>query len=228
MKIKFILILFINSPLFSFCQNNTLLKIDGDSVLVNSGISFPYWLNTGQSIELINGISKISTLEFFNDTTGNLRFSKPITLVNNNLYTVPQGKVWKMESFTMTPSSNIGNNSNISTSIHLFEGLSINQVKTYTGTVPWGPTEKLLDTVPVGKIWKICSMGFSGASGVITINNTPYYNFQYAVNNIAFGTINETIWLKPGDILSYRNPANSCYYCNPVPYVISVIEYNAP
>ena len=45
---------------FLVAQSTANLKIDGDSVLLSSGVSLPFWVNSGQLIELIGNSKKVS------------------------------------------------------------------------------------------------------------------------------------------------------------------------
>jgi hypothetical protein len=74
-------------------------------------------------------------------------------------------------------------------------------------------------TVPVGKVWKIESMG---------CNNYTPHNISYVINAIAFSVIpgyqkdaGSTIWLKAGDTFYLRNLVN---YASGVYY--SILEFN--
>jgi hypothetical protein len=74
-------------------------------------------------------------------------------------------------------------------------------------------------TVPVGKVWKIESMG---------CNNYTPQNISYVINAIAFSVIpgyqkdaGSTIWLKAGDTFYLRNLVN---YASGVYY--SILEFN--
>jgi hypothetical protein len=109
--------------------------------------------------------------------------------------------------------------------------LQLNKVKTFTGTLSQGE-EHYLDTVPVGKVWKIEATGFiGGGSYNLKINGKFYYNLWdsgVTANSRASSAIKENLWLKSGDFISARNSAcNGCcpYGCNQ-DYVISILEFN--
>ena len=107
--------------------------------------------------------------------------------------------------------------------------LQFNKVRTYTGGYN---TNKIFDTVPLGKVWKIESIGISGGkdiggnnTGNLTVNGIYYNNVtkekEYSSNynslGVATAVIKETIWLKSGDILGWAGGG---------PCVVSLIEYN--
>lgn len=96
---KILSILFlIFSSLFSFAQQAPALKIDNDTIYVNSDISFPYWLKEGQTIQPLVNIKTLSILEFDLDSSGNMNFSKVVIGLQGQAITVPSRKVWKMEA----------------------------------------------------------------------------------------------------------------------------------
>jgi len=110
--------------------------------------------------------------------------------------------------------------------------LQLNQVKTYTGTLTSPQEERVLDTVPQGKVWKIEAIGLSGGPYYqFKINGKNYFNiWDPGVNagSRAGGVIKEIIWLKAGDIITAKNSLGfgSCPYgCNQ-DYVISILEFN--
>lgn len=103
--------------------------------------------------------------------------------------------------------------------------LQFNRIRTFTGI-----NNTTFDTVPLGKVWKIESMGISGGrdfgnnlTGYLTINNTTYSNVAREINTgnnnvISLSVIKETIWLQSGDYLGWTGAARN--------YVVSIIEYN--
>ncbi|MCX6186993.1 MAG: hypothetical protein NTU43_08370 [Bacteroidetes bacterium] len=103
--------------------------------------------------------------------------------------------------------------------------LQFNKVRTYTGNTIYG--DKIFDTVPQGKVWKIESMGISGgkdgngySTGKLTINGSGYNNVskEYNSNTNMIAVMKETIWLKSGDRVGWTAAAGE--------YVVSIIEFN--
>jgi len=82
-------------PTILMAQSDPVLIIDGTNTTFKSGLSFPYWLKEGQTINLGSNVKSISVLEFTIDNE-NLKFSQVLSITN--LQTVPVGKAWKMES----------------------------------------------------------------------------------------------------------------------------------
>lgn len=84
-----------------FAQSDPVLKIDTSRVVFKAGLSFPYWLNSGQTVKKESNVKTISVLEFALDTIGNLRLSKPLSIISSEEQIVPDGKVWKIEALGM-------------------------------------------------------------------------------------------------------------------------------
>ncbi len=118
--------------------------------------------------------------------------------------------------------------------------LQFNRVRTFQGVLNCSKINILLDTVPQGKVWKIQSMGPS-YTDCLTINNIPYVNIyrgetigSSSSNGSYYGFthINETPWLKAGDILgwsgnSLQTPCNYAWGQGAsTTYNITAIEYN--
>lgn len=82
-------------PSILIAQSEPVLIIDGTTTTFKSGLSFPYWLKAGQTINLGSNVKSISVLEFTIDSS-NLKFSQVLSITN--LQTIPAGKTWKMES----------------------------------------------------------------------------------------------------------------------------------
>ena len=75
-------------------QNSSELIIDNVSNLF-SNISFPYWLKSGQTINIGTNTKTVSVVEF-NVDNNSLEFSQVLSI--NSIQTVPTNKVWKIES----------------------------------------------------------------------------------------------------------------------------------
>lgn len=80
--------------LSSLGQSSSELIIDNASTLFST-ISFPYWLKSGQTINIGSNTKTVSVLEF-NVDNNSLEFSQVLSI--NSLQTVPVNKVWKIES----------------------------------------------------------------------------------------------------------------------------------
>jgi len=84
----------------AFSQNHPTIKIDGDEVLVSDISKFPYWLNSGQTIEPGANIKFITVLQYIVAgalSGGNDLLFETVVKVST-LQSVPLGKVWKAES----------------------------------------------------------------------------------------------------------------------------------
>jgi len=81
-------------------QNYPSIKIDGDEVLVSDNSKFPYWIKSGQTLEIGSNVKLISVLQYAVSAAiggGNNLLFEDVVIVKN-LQTVPSGKVWKVES----------------------------------------------------------------------------------------------------------------------------------
>jgi hypothetical protein len=83
-------------------QNDPVLIIDNVNITFKSGVSLPYWLKAGQTINLGNNAKSASILEFTVDSN-NLVFSQAVSL--NSVQTVPANKVWKIEGIGLVESN---------------------------------------------------------------------------------------------------------------------------
>jgi len=80
-------------------QNDPVLLIDGDTVSMKSGLSLPYWLKAGQTLNVGTNVKSASVLEFTIDSN-QLLFSQVLSV--KNMQTVPTGKAWKVEAIACT------------------------------------------------------------------------------------------------------------------------------
>tara|TARA_B110000459_G_scaffold190419_1_gene225497 strand:+ start:654 stop:1022 length:369 start_codon:yes stop_codon:yes gene_type:complete len=95
--------------------------------------------------------------------------------------------------------------------------LEFNRIVSLSGSIAGGSTLNL-DTVPVGKTYKITAFKGIGKYVTFIINNITHpihddsqdFNFQFPV------------WLKEGDVVGVQN----CYYNSGTGYHISAIEFN--
>lgn len=115
--------------------------------------------------------------------------------------------------------------------------LQLNRVITYAGTLT-STQEVFLDTVPVGKVWKIEAIGPSGfnsdkdfqSSNTFTINGKSYCNINFPPYTSGTSqnpvTIKEVIWLKSGDFIGYKNNSRIQFCLCPIDYFVSILEFN--
>ena len=155
-KLKNIIIIF--GILFScenaFAQSEANVLIDGKPTIFKQNLSLPYWLKSGQTIDIWTNISNISILEFNIDTSnGSLKFSKTLSI--SSLSQVPVNKTWKIESFGFLNSSSIAKPTNfISPKVYNTPG-------NYVWIVPPGITSVCIE------VW---GGGGNGAVGTSTYN----------------------------------------------------------
>jgi hypothetical protein len=158
-------------------QNSSSLVIDNISNQF-SNISLPYWLKSGQTIDLGTNAKSVSIIEFTVNGTA-LEFSQVISLTS--VQTVPQNKVWKIEAIGQTiatnpnplnatiPSSNSGltaiNNNKLPTIYQT--PVNFNDPGVYTWTVPSGITNICID------IW-----GSGGSSGNLNGGGAGAFGYQ--------------------------------------------------
>jgi hypothetical protein len=100
MKKNILLIIAILCSFFAQAQNQPVLAIDGVNTTFQSGLSLPYWLKAGQSLNVVANASSVSIMEFTADSS-TLKYSRVISL--NSLQTVPTGKIWKIEAIGIAP-----------------------------------------------------------------------------------------------------------------------------
>ena len=78
------------------------ITVNGTPMLVSDDISFPFWLESGSSISPEVPVSSISVLEFNivpNNNGNDMVFNQVISVTEGQ--TVPEGKIWKVESVLM-------------------------------------------------------------------------------------------------------------------------------
>lgn len=99
-KIVIVIILLVSVTIMTG-QNNPSLLIDNVNTQFSS-VSLPYWLKSGQTINIGTNAKSISVLEFnVNGTL--LEFSQALSITS--LQTVPANKVWKMEGIGLIDNS---------------------------------------------------------------------------------------------------------------------------
>lgn len=91
---KVLLFFILLTSLTLTAQNDPVLIIDNVNTTFKTGVSLPYWLKAGQTVDLGPNARSASILEFTIDSN-NLIFSQAISLTAAQ--TVPANKVWKIE-----------------------------------------------------------------------------------------------------------------------------------
>lgn len=112
-------------------QNDPVLIIDNVNITIKPGVSLPYWLKAGQTVDLGPNARSASIIEFTIDSN-NLIFSQAISLTAAQ--TVPANKVWKIEGVGV-----ITQNSFIPSSNGLFSGDSSSSSTTNLPTIFQSP-----------------------------------------------------------------------------------------
>lgn len=172
-------------------QNSSSLVIDNFSNQF-SNISLPYWLKSGQTIDLGTNSKSVFIIEFTVNGIA-LEFSQVISLTSAQ--TVPTSKVWKIEAIGQTiatnsnplnatiPTSNNGLtaiNNNSLPSIYQ-SPVNFNNPGVYSWTVPSGITNICID------IW-----GGGGSSGVLNGGGAGAFGYQ-CFNVLAQQTLTITV-----------------------------------
>lgn len=137
-----------------FGQNSSSLIIDNISNQFTN-ISLPYWLKSGQTIDLGTNTKSVSIIEFSVNGTA-LEFSQVISLTSAQ--TVPTSKVWKIEAIGQNMATNSTSilNSNFPPGAVLPTILQSPRKFEVQGTFDW--------TVPSG-ITSICVEVWGGGGG---------------------------------------------------------------
>ena len=91
--------------------------------VANTDVTFPFWLDSGSTIEIGDHVISISALEFniIANNNGNSLVYVQTKLITT-LETVPNGKTWKLEGVLLD--STINNNTN-SSQVNVTGGLSV-------------------------------------------------------------------------------------------------------
>jgi hypothetical protein len=102
-KISYIFLLFVASIVNLYSQKIPSVIIDSTEVEFGP-VSVPYWLKSGQSVNIGKNAYSISIIEF-NVNGYNLEFSQIISLKSFQL--VPTNKVWKIEGIALNTTDSI-------------------------------------------------------------------------------------------------------------------------
>lgn len=110
--VTLVISLFVSTQLSAQCKS--VIKIDGKRSVVDqslaTAIMLPYWLASGQTLALGYGVQSVSIIEFSVNGTS-LEFSNVLNFTSVTPVSVPENKVWKMESVSMI--NNINNYNSI-------------------------------------------------------------------------------------------------------------------
>ncbi|WP_396140784.1 hypothetical protein [Flavobacterium sp.] len=164
-------------------QNSSTLVIDNISNQFTN-ISLPYWLKSGQTIDLGTNAKSVSIIEFTVNGIA-LEFSQVISLTSSQ--TVPANKVWKIEAIGQTIATNSNpSNSNIPSNNNGISSSNNNSLPTiyqtpvnfndpgvYTWTVPSGITNICIDIWGSGGSSGGGNGGGAGAFGYQCFNVVP-------------------------------------------------------
>ena len=113
------------SILSSYSLNAQTIIVNGSSVsIANTDVTFPFWLDSGSTIEVGDHVISISALEFniVPNNNGNSLVYVQTKLITT-LETVPNGKTWKLEGVLLD--STINNNNTNSSQVIVSGGLSV-------------------------------------------------------------------------------------------------------
>jgi hypothetical protein len=101
--VLFILMHFITLGVFA--QGDPVLIIDGVNTTFKAGVSLPYWMKSGQTIDLGTNALSVSAIEFKADSSV-LKFNRAVII--NGAMTVPAGMVWKLEAIGLASNTSSG------------------------------------------------------------------------------------------------------------------------
>jgi hypothetical protein len=164
MKKNILLIIAILCSFFAQAQNQPVLAIDGVNTTFQSGLSLPYWLKAGQTLNVVANASSVSIMEFTVDSN-TLKYSRVISL--NSLQTVPTGKIWKIEAIgTTTIGGTVGFTSNSMPTIFT-SPKTFSTPGTYSWTVPPNVTSICVEVWGAGGNggWGYGNSGKGGGGG---------------------------------------------------------------
>ena len=172
-------------------QNSSSLVIDNVSNQF-SNISLPYWLKSGQTIDLGTNAKSVSIIEFTVNGTA-LEFSQVISLTS--VQTVPQNKVWKIEAIGQTIATNPNPlNSNLPSNYNGISSLNNNSLPTiyqspkkfeipgtYNWIVPPGITSLCIEVWGGGGGGGETGSGGGGGYGYQCYTVVPFTNLTVTV-----------------------------------------------
>jgi hypothetical protein len=166
-------------PVLLCAQSDPVLIIDGTSTTFKSGLSFPYWLKAGQTINLGSNVKSISALEFAIDNE-NLKFSQVLHITN--MQTVPAGKAWKLESLGFGGNGqSIGGFSNVVAPAIFTSPKVFNSSGTYEWIVPPGVTNICVEVWGAGGAPYASYLGGGGGYGYECFTVIPGTHYTVTV-----------------------------------------------
>ena len=213
-KIVIVIILLVSVTIMKG-QNNPSLLIDNVSTQFSS-VSLPYWLKSGQTINIGTNAKSISILELnVNGTL--LEFSQALSITS--LQTVPANKVWKMEGiglidnsttlpvFSMSTGSSSTNTSQLPT---LYQSpRTYSTPGTYNFKVPPGITSICVEVWGAGgggySTLNIASGGGGGGYGYQCLSVLPGANYTLTIGAGGFGGNGNTTYVSNGGNTTFGN-----------------------
>ena len=185
-----LLILFLMMTQTVFAQNDPVLSIDGVNTSFKSGLSFPYWLKSGQTVNPGSNVKSVSALEFTIDNE-NLKFSQVLNITN--LQTVPVGKAWKIESLGFGASGqSIGGFSNASAPSIFTSPKTFNTAGTFDWIVPPGVTNICIEVWGAGGSYYNSYYGGGGAYGYECFAVIPGVHYSVVVGRYQYNQNGES------------------------------------
>jgi hypothetical protein len=138
------------------------LSIDGVNTTFQSGLSLPYWLKAGQTLNVIANANSVSIMEFTVDSS-TLKYSRVISL--NSLQTVPSGKIWKIEAIGIATIGGTLGFSTTSIPTILTSPKTFSTPGTYSWTVPPNVTSICVEVWGGGGSGDIVAYNMYGTRG---------------------------------------------------------------
>ena len=199
--------------LFSFSLNAQTIIVNGSSVSVsNTDVTFPFWLDSGSSIEIGDHVISISALEFniVPNNNGNSLVYVQTKLVTT-LETVPNGKTWKLEGVLIDSTiNNITNSSQVIVS----GGLSVIDLSDESpNTMNFGAALDYCDNLIEGgnedwiiPNWEDLTYAIGGLINIPTRNNKKLWTSTFsstATYNYKSIATNGDTWAHPASDLNY-------------------------
>lgn len=138
-SIYFFLLANIIAANIAFSQCKPYIIIDGNMVIadqtVYTGLILPLWLKETQTIATDQGVNSVSVIEF-NVTGGALEFSQVLSIATTSPQTVPDDKVWKIESIVKKPA--FGNFNSVTYSVAGSNTFTVPSCADYICIEAWG------------------------------------------------------------------------------------------
>jgi len=183
---RFLILLFSIAFFSLHAQNDPVLSIDGVNTTFKSGLSLPYWLKAGQTLDIVSNVKSVSILEFSADTI-NLKYSQVISLTS--LQTVPVGKVWKIEGLGMgIIGSTIGGFSTSSAPLIFTSPKIFTTSNTYDWIVPPGITKICIEVWGGGGNGVYGNAGGGGGYGYECFTVVSGTHYTVVVGNVGYNS----------------------------------------